>query len=598
MPQSQILLYLHGVGDGDADDTWRDTLERSLEKLGYPGLSGIEVVAPKYPNGLRGVDDDVPLPPVSVAEQRRDAAKRNRRDFERRRTSMEILLGRDESGDGLPGGDLIAPMVAHAKHFVQANNYIKDSKIRAWVLDRIINRLPASGRIVIVGHSLGSVIAADLIRRLPADIEVAGLVTIGSPLAHEKLRVAGLLDDLGEPPTSLGWWVNLWNAKDPVPTRRGVSTAIPWVLDQRIPAPRQLNPVRAHDATAYLENGTVALAIGYGLFGSRSTEIVPAERGLDIPTDYAETFALLALRYAHLTLKGLEGDTRSRYADALRLVQATTVEQIRARNNGINRPIPIAINRLAVDLSDPESQTVEPGLPSHLSIDEAVVPLVVLASANLLRPFEIEVSKEARQTALEHLTFEMMLGRKVGTNVFEAGERARKQLKGPTNWVKWTAVGLGAAAVVLATGGLALAAAPGLAGAAAITSALAAFGPGGMIGGLLTAGTLVGAGSGSLAIGLAAPGTTAESAEAVIAGQLTTAILRQLQGIDQDPKTWIGLLEAEQAVRRELTRLEALSDESAPTPKELRRKLAAIERALDYVRRNDLEPKPIELNGG
>jgi pimeloyl-ACP methyl ester carboxylesterase len=593
VPQSQILLYLHGVGKGDADNTWRGTLEDSLARIGYPDLSGIEVVAPKYPNGLRGVDDrDVPLPRVTVAEPRGDEARSNRRDFERRRTAMEAMLGRDVRGGGLPGGDVLAPVAANTPVFTQAKNYVKKSEIRAWVLDRIVNALPVEGRVVIVGHSLGSVIAADLIRRLPVGLHVAGLVTIGSPLAHENLRVANLLKDLHEPPTNMDWWANFWNAKDLVPTHRGVSTAIPWVLDQQIPAPPSLNPLRAHEATTYLGNGTVALAIGHGLFGSLSREIVRVEQGLDIRLDYAETFALLALRYAHLMSRRLEGDTHGRYVDALRQVQATTVEQITARNNAEGRPMPSAIARLAVDLTDPASLPVEPGLPGHLSIDEAVVPLVVLASANLVRPFEIDVSREIRQEALVQLTFEMMLGRMVGTNVFDAAEQARKELKAPTNWLKWAALGLGATAVAIATGGLALAAAPGVAGAAAVTSALAAFGPGGMIGGLFTAGTLMSAGGSGIAIGLAAPGTTAESAEAVVADQLTTAILRKLQGLDQDPQTWIGLVEAERAVRAELTRLEALSDDSAPTPKELRRKLVAIDRALAYLRRNDLDPKP------
>ncbi|MGZ8748490.1 MAG: hypothetical protein ACXWZ2_16135 [Mycobacterium sp.] len=276
-------------------------------------------------------------------------------------------------------------------------------------------------------------------------------------------------------------------------------------------------------------------------------------------------------------------------------MQATTVEQIRARNANVSRPMPAPIANLAVDLSDPTSRAREPGMPGHLSIADAVVPLAIIAAGNVLRPFEIEVSKEKRQKAMEQLTLDMNLGRQLGTNVFDAIDSARKALKGPTNWVKWTALGLGAAAVIAATGGLVLAAAPGLVGAAAITSALAAFGPGGMIGGLLTAGTLVSAGGGGLAIGLAAPGTTAEAVEAVVAAQLTTAVLRELQGISQDQQPWSSLVDAEIEVRRELARLKAVSDESAPTLKELQRKIDAIDRALDYMHRHNLEPKDSEF---
>ena len=594
MLQAPILLFLHGVG-GDPDDRWQDALEVALTRLGYPDLSGIKVLAPKYPNGLNGVDDDEPLPKVTVRRPRGDDAERNRRDFERRRTAMEVLLGPDDRGEGLLGGDHIAPVAADMKRFQQAKNYTEDPKIRAWVLQRILKKLPESGRLVIVGHSLGSVIAADLLRRLPPGLEVAGMVTIGSPLAHKTFHVERLRDLLVEPPVNLAWWVNFWSTADLVPTRRGISAAFPWVLDQRIRTSSGLHPRQAHQATTYLQSDTVAMAIGRGLFGSRSKEIARVESSLEIQLDYPETIALLALRYAHLTMKELEGDTRHRYADALRQIQATTVEQIRARNTNESRPMPTVIANLAVDLSDPRSRPHEPGTPGHLSITEAVVPLAAIAAGNVLQPFEIEVAKEKRQRAMEQLTLEMGLGSQLGSNVFGAVDRSRKVLKGPTNWVKWAALSLGAAAVVAATSGLALAAAPGVAGAAAVTSALAAFGPGGMIGGLLTAGTLVTAGGSGLAIGLAAPGTTAATVEAVVAAQLTMAILRELQGISQDPKTWSTLVEAEAHMARQLARLKPVSDESAPTLKELQRKLDAIDRALEYLHSHDLEPKHLEL---
>ena len=146
---------------------------------------------------------------------------------------------------------------------------------------------------------------------------------------------------------------------------------------------------------------------------------------------------------------------------------------------------------------------------------------------------------------MEDLTIEMGLGRQLGSDVFTAAEAARRVLSaGGANWIKWAAIGVGAAAV-LATGGLALAAVPaGLAGAAAITSALAAFGPGGMIGGLLTGAALVSVGTGGIVVGLASPTTSAETVEAVASTQLAAAILRKSQGIEQDAATWSNLVEA------------------------------------------------------
>jgi hypothetical protein len=595
MSHHPTLLFLHGVGKGDQDDGWRVALEQTLAKVGYPDLSELQVVAPKYPNGLHGVDDELPLPKVIVRALRGSEAARHRRDFERRRTSMERLLGADNEGRGIPGDRVLVPFVADRKQFVQAKNYLENRDVRAWVLQRVLDRVKTPARLFIVGHSLGSVIAADVLRRLPPEVEVVGMVTIGSPLAHEKFHVDRLPELLEEPPANLGWWVNFWNTVDAVPAHRGVSSVIPWVLDQRITGH---DPRGAHDAARYLSNERVARAIGRGLFGSLSMELAVIEKGIDVPLDFSETLALMALRFAHLTLNALEGDTRARYADGLRQVQAETVEQVRERNAAQRRLMPSRIAELAVDLSDPASAAPAARAPGHLGMDEAVVPLVVIATTNVLRPFEIDVSKAKQRAAMEQLTLEMEFGAKFGTSVFAAVEEARDVLKGPTNWLKWTALGLGAAAVVVATGGLALAAAPGVAGAAAITSALAAFGPGGMIGGLLTAGTLVTAGGGGIAVGLAAPGTTAATVEAVVATQLATAILRKKHGLQQDPQTWNSLTELEVQVARELARLKVVSDESAPSVKELQRKLDAIHRALAYLQRNNLGPSPLEITAG
>lgn len=589
MSNAPILLFLHGVGGGDPDNQWRAALDVSLPAIGYPDLSAAEVVAPKYPNGLRGVDDDVPLPKMTVKALRGIDAKRVRRDYERRRTAMEIMLGPDDCGPGLFGANQLAPLVAEMNAFVQADNYVEEQKIRAWVLDRVLRHLPDSGRLVIVGHSLGSVIAADIVRRLPPGLEVAGMVTIGSPLAQSHFHVKGLRGALSAPPSNLSWWVNFWSTADPVPGRRGVSTVFPWVLDQRIDAPLDLHPLRSHAAMTYLHASSVATAIGFGLFGSRSKEIMLVEKGIDIPLDYAEQVALLALRYAHLTMSELDGDELDRYRQALRLVQAATFEKIRERNARDGRPLPTAIAALAVDLQDPDSITPEPSLPGHLDIEDVMGPLLAIADSNVIRPFEIKVDKDARRRAMQQLTLEMQLGTKLGTNVFEALDAGRKALKGPRNWFKWAALGLGGAALVAATGGLALAAAPGVYGAAAVTSALAAFGPGGMIGGLLTAGTLVGAGSGSVAVGLAAAGTTAEVAEAVIAAQLSGAVLRKLQGLEPDPSLVSGLEQAKIEVAREHARLEAISDSSAPVVKELEEKLETIERAIEFLEKLDPE---------
>lgn len=594
MSNKPTLLFLHGVGPGDLEGKWKTPLDDALTNLGYPSLESVEVVAPQYAHALKGWDEKDPLPGVKVKQPSREAAKQNRRNFERRVGAIEFRLGRHDRGHVMPGFEGLVDAAVGAGLVLplleQARKYISDVQIRAHILNRILGQLPESGPVVIVGHSLGSVIAADLLRRLPQGIDVRGMVTIGSPLAHGGFDVDKLRASMAEPPTNLAWWVNFWNFGDPVAAHRGVSAVFPWLIDLRINT-KQIG-VPAHAAVAYLADGVVAESIGFALFGSRSTAVEVFDNSLDVPLDFSEQLALVALRYAHLMKTRLQGDKNDRFTGALRQVQAATVDLIEQRNANEKRPMPTAIARLAFDLSDPEAVVPEPRPSFHLPKDEAVVLLTVLAAENVIRPFEIDISRDLWKASMQDLSAEMGLGSQFGTDVFGAAKRAQDALNGPrgVNWIRWGAIGVGAAAIVAATGGLALAAAPGLAGAAVITSALASFGPGGMIGGLLSAGTLVTAGGGGIAFGLASAGTSAETFEAVIERRLAAEILRELQHLDSDPTVWRVLVETEMEVRREYERLDEFSDEQAPSLKELKRKIEAVERALKYLRDHGLEP--------
>ena len=113
---------------------------------------------------------------------------------------------------------------------------------------------------MIVGHSLGSVIAADLLQRLPAGLEVVGMVTIGSPLASGRFDVDKLRESMQEPPTNLAWWANFWNVLDPVAAHRGLSSVFNWMLDFRIGTGFNHH---VHDAEAYLSHDAVAEAVGF-----------------------------------------------------------------------------------------------------------------------------------------------------------------------------------------------------------------------------------------------------------------------------------------------------------------------------------------------
>lgn len=596
MSSEPILLFLHGVGTGDPEGRWIHALSASLVRAGYPLLDSATVIAPTYAHALNGVDEKQTLPPLTIDGLQGDAARKNRRDFERRIGAIEFRLGRQFKGTGFLGNDAVIDFALAVPFFQQARNYLKNADVRAHILNRILNKVPKSGRLVIVGHSLGSVIAADLIARLPPEVHVEGMITIGSPLASASFGVDQLRRALKEPPTNLGWWVSFWDELDPVAGRRGVSSAFPWMIDIRTPT-HTLSPIAAHSAVGYLKQDVVAEAIGFALYGSKSRELAPVEQSVDAPLNAAETYTLLALRYAHLIAGHLEGELRARYLGAIRSVQATAIEALTVHRVQSNEIAPSAVAVLSVDLSDSASVAPEPAPLKHLHKDDAVAPLTVLASSNIILPFEIAIAPDKRQAALEDLTAELGITSTFGTDVVAAAKVANDALTGKSAvhlWVKVGFVGAGAVALVIATGGLALAAGAGLAGAAAITSALAAFGPGGMIGGLLTAGALVTAGGGGIAYGLASPATTPEALEEVVSRQLAAEILRKKQNLDSDPHVWRNLVQTEIEVRRELERLDEFSDPSAPTLKDLKRKLTSIERALRYLAEHGLSPSVVD----
>jgi len=590
VPETPTLLMLHGVGAGDPDHSWQGTLNRSLLALGYPGLGAVQVIAPQYAHALKGWDVEQTLPEVTIKQPGRDDARRHRRAFERRTGALEFRLGRHDHGEVWPGADLAMGMAIDLPTFGQARNYLTDLQIRAQVLRRILDSLPDTGEIVILGHSLGSVVAADLVRRLPPGLRVTGMVTIGSPLAHGRFDVDKLRDSMKEPPTNLSWWVNVWNTYDPVAAHRGVSSVFPWMLDFRIHTGAYLK--QAHDALEYLADESVATAVGYAVFGSPSKEVARLESGLDIPLDAAERTAVTALRYAHLAKARLAGDQKERFIGALRHVQAAAVKEIRVRNHLAGRPIPSAVARLAFDLSDPDAEVPEPLPSTHLDKEAAVGLFTALASENVIRPFEIVLPKNAWHEAMTDLSAEMALGSQFGRDVFRATDEARDVLtrSDRLDWKKWGAIGAGAAALIAVTGGLALAAGVGLAGAAAMTTALAGFGPGGMIGGLITAGALASAGGGGIAYGLASSDTTAETLGVVVERRLASAILRKEQRLEMDASAWTFFTQIEIEIRREHERLDEFSDASAPTLRELARKIETVERALRYMREHALEP--------
>jgi endonuclease G, mitochondrial len=148
-----------------------------------------------------------------------------------------------------------------ARAFRDVAAYLDTPEIRTRVLDQVLTTVPDGGPVVLVCHSLGTVVGMDLLTRLPEAVEVRALVTAGSPLGmdsvHRRLLVGGpyLPDRVAD-------WLNAWCSADAVAI--GCPLAAHW--GHRVVEVSTDNPKdRAHDIEEYLADGRVARAIGDAL---------------------------------------------------------------------------------------------------------------------------------------------------------------------------------------------------------------------------------------------------------------------------------------------------------------------------------------------
>lgn len=111
-----------------------------------------------------------------------------------------------------------------AKVVRQAYTYLANPGARKAIDDLVRPRL-GSGKLVVVSHSLGTVVAFTLLRALAAqghDLEVPLFVTLGSPLAisEVKKQVAGNW----AVPGNVGQWLNFYDKGDPVTLGRSLAS--------------------------------------------------------------------------------------------------------------------------------------------------------------------------------------------------------------------------------------------------------------------------------------------------------------------------------------------------------------------------------------
>ena len=589
------LLFLHGVTPKGAEEPerrgqWQEALFSRLTELGYENLDSVEVIAPEYSDLLRltDIDSEIPMPPLNKPRKGKQEILEARRRYDERLSALEMKIGHNLQKQGIRAAEPMMRVGVNVLSLTQAKTYMENENIRAHVLARVLEQIPSSGNIVIIGHSLGSVIAADLIRRLPEDLKVDGMVTIGSPLGNSYFSNEGLRKTLSVPPANLGWWINFWGKQDIVSASRGVSSTFPWVLDKKVNT-GALNT--AHSSSRYLDIEIIAKVVGVALLGSTNRTLQLSSTAVDVPFSQAEWPLIAGLRFiylmeVHLRNAKKQPESLPKLIQARKFVQHRIVSGMIREKEKAQVPIPSALPQMCPEIgSDPGNSAPEPVKPDEIAKEDALKILPLLFSENLLQPFEIEIDPSYRKAAIKDFTAEMGYTSTLGEQILSALEKVDNKLSdnGNSKYFKYGFAGAGFAAIVVATGGLALAAAPGVAGAAMVTSALAAFGPGGMIGGLVTSGTLIGVGSGTVGLSLSNPQSSATDVEGILLFPLVEATLRKELGFENSNEVWYFITEEETNLRREFEHLSLISDSGSSSIKTLEKKLVLIERALDYL---------------
>jgi hypothetical protein len=155
--------------------------------------------------------------------------------------------------------------------------YLEFAGMRDAVLDIVEDALRErhgnGGDLVVVGHSLGSVVAYDLLTRLPADFRVRLFVTAGSPLGYPIVQKNLLGKRAGHRPTvpdclpeRRGAWLNAYDVRDFVSLIHPISGTYDTApVADRIVDERTFNPSSPHSIADYLADPDVAGPIGRAL---------------------------------------------------------------------------------------------------------------------------------------------------------------------------------------------------------------------------------------------------------------------------------------------------------------------------------------------
>lgn len=149
----------------------------------------------------------------------------------------------------IPGALLVKVPLAGMPH---AARYRHHRATQRAVHERVISAIGHRTRpVVLVAHSLGSVVAVDVLHE--HDVRVDLLLTLGSPIGVDTDWCADWERLECFPRDRIGGWANVINTRDLIPWNRPVARRFPEAVDAFISAGRwPFGPGGAHDPATYL----------------------------------------------------------------------------------------------------------------------------------------------------------------------------------------------------------------------------------------------------------------------------------------------------------------------------------------------------------
>jgi len=585
--ETMKIVFLHGIGDGDPGFGWLDGLNRGLTQAGFDAVDRDHVIAPRYSSILTTDGISAELPDVTYKPRNEAVA---RREFERRQARVERQLrlkfgvrsfGFNQLIPELIWGAVPQYVVGNVPLFdlPQVRRYVSREGVRGAVMRHILDHLPTYGDVMIIGHSLGSVIAIDLLDHLHPDLHVARFITIGSPANIRALHEGSerLLKKF--PYSRVDDWSNFLNNHDIVTGGRGLASIFPGAQDFML-------GITGHAAGGYLSDAAVAGLVADTIYPRR--EVTPAVSGTHVRMTDAQASALLIQHFSEAVAGHIKDDDRGeRYRSAVKLLRDDLAAQLAQQARAGHLLAPELGELMAGEL---------PALPQRWEIDEAVGSLVALTLANCVEPYDIKVEKESI-AALEDISSALGFTRQTGKTIGIAVNDVRGCIAGKDHiaWSRVLTAAAGLALVAAAPVGLAAAAPAGVFGAAAITSALAGFGPGGMIGGLATLGGLAGTGAAiTTAAAVASPHHDPAPNLAKLTLRVAVEHARHLLDMPHEGTVlWYDLADFESRISAMINRLEPLNDPDSLKLIQLRAAKVAVQALIRFMDEKDLSPRAL-----